>query len=137
MSFSHVSRLRWPMLRDTEITPVDRSTSTHRSAHSSPRRTPVTIASHTSVPHSGSAHASVRIRAASSGDGGRGLAFGAGGVSANTIGFDEIQPHRTARFNAPLRMKWIWRIVAAPSDLHLCVRQRSSHSWSYGVRWST
>lgn len=36
-------------------------------------------------------------------------------ISAKTIGFDEIQPQRIARFNAPLMMKWICRIVAAPS----------------------
>lgn len=86
------------------------------------------------MPHSGSTHASVRMRAASSGDGGRGLAFGAGGVSANTMGFDEIQLHRTARFNAPLRMKWICRIVAAPSGWQRCIRHRSSHSCGCGVR---
>jgi hypothetical protein len=66
-------------------------------AHSSPRRTPVTIASQTSAPQSGSDHASARIRAASCAVGGCGLGFGAAGGSACMIGFVESQRPIVAR----------------------------------------
>ena len=36
--------------------------------------------------------------------------LGAAGGSASAIGFVVTHLQRTARFSAPLRMKWIWRI---------------------------
>mgnify|MGYP003291264845 CR=1 FL=1 len=56
--------------------------STNRSAHSSPRRAPVVIASQTRMPHSGSFQASAAMRAACAGDGGCGSGVGGVGASA-------------------------------------------------------
>lgn len=122
------------MLRPIESVPASRSTSSHRNPHSSPRRKPVTIVSQTSTAQSGSFDASSRIRAASAAVGGRGFGAGCGGASAFSIGFRAIQPHRTARLNAPERMTWIWRIVDFDSGRHLCRPHRLSHLCSSGVR---
>jgi hypothetical protein len=65
---------------------------------------PVTIVSQSSVPQSGSFHASAMILAASSADGGRGLDIGTAGGSAKAIGYPETYFRRTARRNAPLRI---------------------------------
>ena len=76
--------------------PSASETADQRSAHSSPRRAPVVIATHTSVPQSGSRHAAFTIRAACSGVGGAGSAGRRGG-SACASGLTETQRHRTAR----------------------------------------
>lgn len=68
---------------------------------------------HTSVPHSGSAHAAFTIAAACSGVGGRGLAGNRAGGSASSIGLAAIHRSRCARRNAPLRIQWICRMLDA------------------------
>ena len=76
--------------------PSSRFTADQRIAQISPRRAPVVIATHSCVPQSGSAHASVRIRAASSGVGGSGFSLGAAGGSAWLIGLTATHRQRTA-----------------------------------------
>jgi hypothetical protein len=101
-----------PELTDARSDPEDRrheATSRHRRAQSSPRRAPVVIASHTSMPQSGSVQAVVAIVAAWVGVGGCGSAFGSAGGSAWRTGLLPIQRHRTARVKAPLRRLWVWR----------------------------
>jgi len=69
-----------------------------------PRRAPVTIVSHTNVPHSASvAHAFSMIRAALVALGGFGCGFGARGLAIMSSGLTPIQPHRTADLKAPFR----------------------------------
>ena len=127
VSFSQVCPASWPMLRSTDSTPPTTSRSFQRSAHSSPRRKPVTIVSQTSTAQSGSDQASLRMRAASSGDGGCGFAAGCGGGSACSIGFVDSQRQRTARFSAPLRMTWICRTVDRDRPRQTWGRHRPSH----------
>ena len=126
------------MLERMSRTPAAKSIRSQRSAHSSPRRAPVVIASQTSMPQSGSRHASPTIAAACAGvrrvGVGRRLLRGA---SACLTGLVPIQRHRTARVKAPLSTVWIWRRYEAPSGLQTCGPQRSSQSCSASVRWST
>ena len=49
-----------------------------------------------------------------------GSGFGADGGSACLIGLVAIHHHRTARFKAPLRMKWTCRMLEPPSGVHTC-----------------
>ncbi|MDT7597296.1 MAG: hypothetical protein QOJ06_2842 [Pseudonocardiales bacterium] len=117
MSFSHVRPLRWPMLLSSINTPAVRSRWRHRIAQSSARRNPVTMVSQIRMAQSWSCQASLRMRAACSAVGGCGFGLGCGGGTAWAMGLVAIQRHRTARFSAPLRMKWMY-VPDAP------VRQR-------------
>jgi hypothetical protein len=90
-------------------------------AHSSPRRAPVTIATPTNEPQSGSrSNAASTRRAAFSADGGRGSGYGKAGGPACIAGLTAIQRHRTARLSAPLRIQWIRRMLQSKSPRHLC-----------------
>lgn len=84
--------------------PVVKSKRSQASAHSSPRRAPVTIASQTNMPQSGSFQASAEMRAACSVVGGCGFGGGAAGGFALSMGLTLIHFHRTARSHAPLRI---------------------------------
>ncbi len=94
-------------------------------AHSSPRRAPVTAASHK---YSASrswpdARAAAMTFATSAGWGDvavRGLALGSFAVVA---GFRSIHSHRMAVAKAPDKIAWICRIVAADIGRHLCGTQ--------------
>jgi hypothetical protein len=92
--------------------------SCQRRSQSPPLLAPHVMASQTSVPQSGSFHASVTSRAASEADGGSGFGVGADGGDASSIGFCVIHRQRTARANAPDRIQWIWRILDAAKDRH-------------------
>jgi hypothetical protein len=72
------------------------------------------------VLHGGPGLGAGRIRAASSGVGGRGFGFSVAGGCAWAMGLVAIQRHRTARFSTPLRMKWIWRILESDSGRQSC-----------------
>lgn len=67
---------------------------------------------------SGSCQASLRIRAACSAVGGCGFGLGCGGGTAWVMGLVAIQRHRIARFSAPLRMKWMYRMLPFDSGRH-------------------
>ena len=84
--------------------PLARSSRSQRAAHNSPRRAPLTIASQTSIPQSGSLHASLTIRAACSADGGLASGRGGAGAAARDPGLTPIQRQRTARLSAAHRM---------------------------------
>ena len=73
VSFSHVGRPRWPMLRSIASMPPSRSRWRQRRPHSSPRRAPLTIVSQIRPPSPGPSRP-LRIRAASAGLGGGGSA---------------------------------------------------------------
>ena len=71
VSFSAITVPSWAIARRTVMTARFRSMWRHRSAHSSPRRAPVTIVSQTKNPQCTSIrYASAISRAASSGEGG-------------------------------------------------------------------
>jgi hypothetical protein len=79
-----------------------------RRAQTSPRRMPVVVTSHTSVPQSSSiANAAANSRAASAGDGGEGSGALTRGRCATRAGFVAIQSQRTAAESVPLMIEWI------------------------------
>jgi hypothetical protein len=81
----------------------------------------VIIVNQTSRPQSASASSAARtIRAASSGEGGSGLGFGALGLRVTSHGMAPIHSHRTAADSAPLMIECVSRIVAAAYGLHTC-----------------
>jgi hypothetical protein len=51
------------------------------------------------------------------------------------MGLVAIQDHRTAR-NAPLRMKWMYRMLPFDGGRHRWASQRLSHWCGPSVRWS-
>lgn len=110
------------MLDPIRRTAAEKSTSRHRMAQSSPRRAPVVIASQTSMPQSGPAHAVVAIAAVWADVGGWGSAFGSAGGSAWRTGLLPTQRHRTARVKAPLSRLWVWRTDEVLSGLQACGR---------------
>ena len=111
-----------------------RPTGDHRIAHSSPRRTPIVMATHSSAPHARSRHATPTIRAASAVVRGSGSGFGIAVGSAWPIGPTETHRRRTARLNPPERMKCMCRTVVGLNGRHRCGPHRSSHSCRPAVR---
>ena len=133
VSFSPDSLPRCQMLRRIASTPAARSRCSHRRAHSSPRRAPVTIASQTQqCPSRDRSHASSRCAPPPPAVGGRGSGLVLVEARPASIGLVPIHRHRTARFNPPLRMKCICRMVEAPSGRHTCGLHRTSHTCSRG-----
>jgi hypothetical protein len=104
VSFSQFWPLTSALLDRIVTTAAAKSIRPQRSAHSSPRRAPLVIASQTNRPHTGSFHASEEIRAAWEADGGCGLGLAARGATALAHGLVPIHSHRTACAKALLRM---------------------------------
>ena len=136
VSFSQVCVPRWAMLVRTRARRRAKSIRSQRSAHSSPRRAPVVIASQTSMPQSGSCQASATIaRPARRSAAGVGLR-GARSAPACSNGLRPTQPQRTARLPAPFRMAWILRREPGPGAGTACGPHRSSHRARAAVRCS-
>ena len=102
--------------------PASRSTSAHCSPHSSPRRAPVTAASHRYKARRSSSWslAAAMTAATVAGVGEVGERCGALGSLAEPAGFRSIHSQRTAAVNAPDRIAWIWRIVIPDIGRHWC-----------------
>jgi hypothetical protein len=105
VSFSNaLARVGWAVDRCTHMYARASSMWRQRREHSSPRRHPVTMVSHSSRPHSGSDHASASRAAASVALGGSGLVFRGLGAFANSAGLTDRYRHRTAFPSAPRMM---------------------------------